>query len=280
MSVCGLLLVRDEVDIVRFVIDHTLANVDHLIVTDHFSVDGTREAVEEMRDAGAPITLRTEREEGYFQSRFVTEMADQALGMGFSWVVPLDADELWYATDRRRLGDFLAGLAPDVAFVEAELYNHLPTGEDDPAEANPFRRLGWRQREHGALPKVACRLRPDLEIRAGNHSAWAPGSGVTVGGLCVRHFSWRTREQYVRKIANGARAYAETRFHESVGAHWRMFGDPDDPTFDERVGDHFDTWFFVEEPRGRDDLIFDPAPVAWPPSAEVGVEVSNAGGND
>jgi hypothetical protein len=100
-----------------------------------------------------------------------------------------------------------------------------------------------------------------LEIRQGNHSAWAPGTGLTVAGLCVRHFSWRSAEQYERKIANGYRAYAATTLPEGVGAHWRMFGAPDAPDFSQRVQEHFRQWFWVAEPQADRSLIYDPAPM-------------------
>lgn len=299
------MLVKDEADVIEHVVRYMVGQVDHLIVQDNGSTDGTRELLAELeaefgqRDSftagpvGSGLLVRDDPTPGYYQAEKTTELAALALSFRHAWVVPCDADEFWYAADGRSLREFLGGLAPDVAYVRADLYNHLPTALDVPAgcpdcggagwslghadigqgfedvrvecehapvEPNPFRRIGWRQREHGALPKVAARLRQGLEIRQGNHSAWAPGSGLTVPGLIVRHFSWRSADQYVSKIANGQRAYAATSLPEDVGAHWRMFGAPESEGFEERVREHFDRWFYVTDPRADDSLIYDPAP--------------------
>lgn len=276
------MLVKDEDDILAYTLEHLLGEVDHVFVSDNGSTDGTREIL-----AGYPtdnVTVTFDADPAYYQAEKTSELARIALERGFQWVVPCDADEFWYSTDGRKISELLAGLAPDVAYVQAPLFNHLASALDPPAicsgcgrgagllgtgytactacggqggEPNPFRRIGWRQREHGQLPKVAARLRPGLEIRQGNHSAWAPGNGVTAGGLVVRHFSWRSEEQYLRKIRNGEAAYAATKLAPDVGAHWRMWqGHPDDA-----VREHFRTWFWSADPAADPTLIYDPAPV-------------------
>jgi hypothetical protein len=286
------MLVKDEADVVEFTVRHLLGHVDQLLVRDNGSSDGTAEILDALADqADGRLVVQEDSEVGYYQAAKTSELARLALELGHSWVVPCDADEFWYATDGRPIRDYLAGLAPDVAYVTAPLFNHLPTALDPPAfclrcagsgrepregtwagpeggpasctscrglvTPNPFRRLGWRQREHGALPKVACRLRPGLEIRQGNHSAYAPGGGLSAGGLVVRHFSWRSEEQYLRKIVNGAAAYAATDLPADTGAHWRAFGNPPDEA---AVRGWFRTWGWQENPAADDSLLYDPAP--------------------
>jgi hypothetical protein len=280
------MLVKDEADIVGYTVEHLLGQVDHVIVADNGSTDGTKDILgriqESVSDGGFRLTLIDDDNPAYYQSQKTTELAMLALDAGHSWVVPCDADEWWYATDGRRLADFLDGLAPDVQIVDAPLYNHLPTALDPPAECdhcrssgiepglagvpcrvcagevrpNPFARLGWRKREHGALGKVAARLRPDLIIEAGNHGATTAGTALRSSGFVVRHFSWRSPEQYVRKIRNGERAYAATDLPPQLGVHWRMWeGVPD-----EALADHFRTWFWSADPTADSSLIYDPAP--------------------
>lgn len=286
MSTAAVMLVKDEADIIGYTVEHLLGQVDHVIVADNGSTDGTKDILgriqESVSDGGFRLTLIDDDNPAYYQSQKTTELAMLALEAGHSWVVPCDADEWWYATDGRRLADFLDGLAPDVQIVEALLYNHIPTALDPPAECaacgstgfrsrrdgihclqchgevapSPFRRLGWRKREHGALPKVAARLRPDLVIEPGNHGASTQGTALRSGGFAVRHFSWRSPDQYVRKIRNGERAYAATDLPPSLGTHWRMWeGQPD-----EALEDHFRTWFWSSSPTADSSLIYDPAP--------------------
>lgn len=261
MSVCAVMLVKDEVDIIRFTVEHLLGQVDHIIIQDNASHDGTNAHVYDLaaKHQGL-ITVHEDPELGYFQDRKTTALAREAFDRGFSWVLPCDADEYWYAPDGRPIREWLMGVAPDVQIVTADLYNHLPTAVDVAAhdEPNPFLRMGWRQREHGTLPKVCCRTRPDLRIHMGNHGASVDGVALTIGGLVIRHYSWRSTDQYVRKIRNGEAAYAATDMHPSVGQHWRMWASHSD----EEVADHFRQWFWALNPAADDSLIYDPAPFA------------------
>lgn len=188
-----------------------------------------------------------------------------ALADGFDWVIPCDADEWWYSAF-----DSLKNVvrrhdksAYDV--VKAELFDHIPTSDDGPGDTNPYRRIGWRFAHPGRLPKVAVRLRPDLTIGMGNHSASFLESFRVRDdvGLSLRHFTWRSEEQYVRKIRNGWEAYAATDYPIDIGGHWKAFGPPDEPTWEERVRWHYRTWFFAPDPptppdRTGSNLVYDP----------------------
>lgn len=276
MSVCAVLLVKDEADVIEPVLRHLREQVDYVLVSDNGSTDGTKDILRDFCFEAplAWLDVYDDEDPAYYQSRKTTSLAMRALERGHTWVVPCDADEVWHVNDTERtLSEFLAGLAPDIQIVTAQLFHHIPSALDLPAtpphtgairgeeyEPNPARRIGYRKREHAGLPKVACRLRPDLVIHAGNHGASTDGTALRSGGLSVRHFSWRSREQYLRKIRNGERAYAATDLPEDTGLHWRMWADHSD----EAVMDHFDTWYYSRDPGGDPDLIYDPAPVSGP----------------
>ena len=268
------MLVKDEADIIADTLAHLFEHVDWIYVSDNGSSDATRSIV----DSFPAVTLIDDLEIGYWQSYKTTALAMCASEDGHSWVVPCDADELWYvaADPGRRIADFLAGQAPDVQMVSAELYNHVPT-DLDPNKGTVFQRIGWRKRERGALPKTACRLHPSLVIHAGNHHATYDGPALRVGGLCVRHFSWRSAKQYVRKIRNGIVAYAATDLPEGTGLHWRMWQrvyEESGSTLeeianhslrllgDEVLEEHFRVWFSARDPEVHDEMIYDPAPAA------------------
>ncbi len=260
MTCCAGMLVKDEIDIIEPVLRHLAANVDEIMVADNGSTDGTRELLAEI-ELGIPLSVADDDEPGHYQSRKITEIAMRAMKRGHRWFIPCDADEVWYpcSDPERRIGDYLSGFGRDIQLVNAALFDHLPTGLDPPY-SNPLLRIGYHNRHQGALPKVACRLRPDLVIADGNHNATTRGTGLRGGGLCIRHFTWRSEEQYVEKIARGWRAFAATDLPEDVGAHWRMHGSPEAEDFEERVADHFQTFFFSPDPRKDPDLIYDPAP--------------------
>jgi glycosyltransferase involved in cell wall biosynthesis len=280
------MLVKDEADIVEATVRHLLWHVDEVIVADNLSADGTLEILQRL-----PVELRIDGEVGYYQDRKTTALAMEALERGHQWVVPCDADEIWHHGEPGlALRDFFAGIGPDVQMVSAGVWNHLATALDPPAatvcpdcggtarrvegtwsrpgsacrtcggswtgEPNPVRRIGWHQR-FPLMRKVACRLRPDLRIGMGNHEAFTSGTGLTISALNVRHFSWRTEEQYLRKMLNGRAAYAATDLDPMYGVGWRMWdGKPD-----EAIRESFREHFFSRNPEADDTLIYDPAPL-------------------
>lgn len=261
MSVAAVMLCKDEADIVGYTVGHLCGQVDHVYVADNGSTDGTKDTLGALQETLGTdrLTLIDDGTVAYWQSRKTTELADLARDCGHAWVIPCDADEWWYTTDSRRLADFIAGLAPDVAIVAAPMYHHLPTRLDAAHEINPYRRINWRRRERGVLPKVACRLLPGLTIHAGNHGAeYGDTPTLTSAGFEIRHLSWRDADQYVRKIRNGEAAYALTDLPDDVGAHWRMWeGIPD-----EAIAAHFAAAFTVDDPALDDTLVLDPVPGA------------------
>ncbi len=253
-------MVKDEADVVEYTIRHLFSHVDQILVADNLSTDGTLDILLELEEETAgQVSVGVDDDPAYYQSRKISALAARALELGHDWVLPCDADEIWYTWNKTPIRELLAS-APiaGAAMVTAELFNHIPTGLDDRWLLNPVERIGWRIREPGALPKVCCRTRPGLVIHQGNHGADLEPGAKVVDGLVVRHFPWRSEEQYLRKIRNGERAYAATDLPEDMGEHWRAFeGKPD-----EAVLDHYRAWFYSADPESDDALIYDPAPIS------------------
>lgn len=252
------MMVRDEADIIEASVRHLAAHVDRVYVADNLSTDGTYEILEALAaDEALNVVLSRDTEVGYYQSRKMSAMAHRAAEHGYRWVVPCDADELWYGPEDTPVREYLEMQPPDVQIVLAALYDYLPTlGRD---EGHPFERIVWRKAVPGVLPKVACRSQ-GVRIEPGNHSArYGSSRTLKVGGLMIRHFTWRSPEQYLRKIRNGLEAYGATNVPETFGAHWRMF----EGASDETIIEHYHRWFVTSSPN-EDGLMYDPA-VVWPP---------------
>jgi glycosyltransferase involved in cell wall biosynthesis len=216
-------MVKDEVDIIADTLRHLASEgVEGIVIADNLSTDGTWDLLHDMRsELDLEYLLTRDTEPAYYQSRKMTALARTAVARGASWIVPFDADELWYAPQWTLAAD-LAARASDVNVVEAELYDYVATGLD-PAGIMPFQRLRYRRPVPAPLRKVAFRARRDVVVQAGNHDVTMPAI-KRQSGLTIAHFPYRSAEQMVRKAVNGAAAYALTDLPDYQGAHWRQYG--------------------------------------------------------
>lgn len=222
--IVGISMVKDEADIVEGTIRHMAGEVDRLVVADNGSIDGTREILDRLARE-LPLEVLNDPEPAYYQSRKMTELANAVHVAGADWVVPFDADELWWHP-AGRVADVLANVSmlhPTVNVAFAELRNHFRTGidVDDP---DPFRSMVWRQAQAAPLGKVAIKWEIGAVIHQGNHGADIPSGRVDMTALNIGHFPYRSAEQFVRKAVNGAAAYKAADLPESWGAHWRSYG--------------------------------------------------------
>lgn len=254
MSTAALMWVHDDHDVLGANLDYLLTQVDEIIVR-HRDAPPKALAILKERFGEAP-----ESDPRYDQSTVMTEMAQEALERGHQWVVPVDPDEIWY-TNGTPLRDFFAGISRDVMLVKAELYNHLPTALDYNV-GNPFQTMGWRQRKPLGLGKVACRLRPDLVIEHGNHSAHSNGVSFTVGPMIVvRHFPYRTPDQFVERVRSAYAQLKSSGLPEAFGVHIRAYGRCLEDEGEDVLRAHFMQWFYSQNPEMDDTLVYDPAPL-------------------
>lgn len=249
--IVGISVVKDEADMIGRVVRHMLEQVDHVIVADNRSTDGTREI---LTDLGVEVV--DDPEPGHYQAEKMNGLAERARGQGAEWVVPFDADELWYSRIGR-LGDTLAALPRSILLAQAELYDHRPTKHD--GDGDPASRMHWRCPQPTSFRKVACRARPGIGITQGNHTAGYEGvqfAPAALDLLLIRHYPYRSPEQFISKVRNGAAAYAATDLPEHMGAHKRGWG----KLTDGELTETFYRDFYSEDPEADPALIFDPAP--------------------
>ena len=262
--VVGVVMVRDEADIIASTIKHMQTQVDAIIVADNGSVDGTRRILDAM--ASDSLLVVDDPVVGYYQSAKMTALARQAHEwFGAEWVIPFDADEIWLHVGGWPLRDVLPGLKHDV--IHVPLFDHVATGPL--TECDPIARMGWRRPKAAPLPKVCYRYDPELTIGMGNHDVRVGevrSEGTTIPGLMIHHFPYRSPEQVVRKIRNGAQAYAATDLREDYGDHWRGWGKILDREGEPAIEELFRKWHWREVPdrphRIGDEhqpaLVFDP----------------------
>lgn len=253
-------MVRNEADIIAGTLRHMADEVDHMIVADNLSTDGTREILDQLAKT-LPLTVVDDREPGYYQAAKMTSLARRASRMGADWIIPFDADEIWYARDGR-IRDVLAECSGTV--MRVPLFNHYETSID-PRDDDPFRRMVWRKREPGALPKVAFRFDDQIAIHQGNHGVDHPDPVIADSLFEIRHFSYRSENQFVSKALTGAAAYAATDLPPEMGAHWRAYGQIHERFGPDALAQVYRDHFYYRSPTDS-DMIQDPAPyLRWQP---------------
>ena len=113
MKLYGISMVRNEVDVIRVnVLYHLSIGFDRLLIFDDDSEDGTDLVLKELaRDPRIRWTRGASQD--FKQGEVFTELAREAHREGADWVVPIDADDFWYA----RGGDLKGVLARSSAAV-------------------------------------------------------------------------------------------------------------------------------------------------------------------
>lgn len=208
-GVWAVTMVKDEDDIICESVRHLLSQgVDRVLVADNGSTDSTVEALRSMREPR--LLLATDTEFGYFQSAKMTILGWFAGVHGADWVVPFDADEFWTAPEGS-LVDFLKRCPTPVA--RAAMHNCFPGSVDGE----------WLlELEAHAMRKVAYRPHPLALLETGSHRVTRPGA--ITPGLRVIHVPWRSEEQLVRKLRQGAAAASKLGGPTNVAGHWREHG--------------------------------------------------------
>lgn len=243
--IVAVMMVRDEADVISYTLEHLLnEGVDHVLCADNLSTDRTPDIVAEF---DPHVTLLRDDEPGYYQDRKMSRLAHMAWGEGATWVVPCDADEVFYAREGT-VADFLR--ATDLDVVAIQLWDHIATDDDNPMIRNPFVRITHRRKYPQKLPKVAFRADPTVRVHMGNHDVDHPRHDNHGPGLFGRHFQYRSFEQMVRKLTNGREAYEASDLHPMYGTHWREGGARSDD-------EQWREWRRLCEEPG---LIEDPAP--------------------
>jgi hypothetical protein len=210
MKIVAVACVRDEIDIIEAFVRHTLHWVDHLVVLDNGSTDGTHAILEALRAEKLPVELVADPSPGKYQSRRITRlMRESAIGRhGADWVLPLDGDEFICVTGG---GPLIPPEARPDRPLQLGWRTYVPASDDDPAEHNPALRLRYRLAEEGwpytkvMVPRGLAH-RDDAVITQGNHALTLGGRdcpGDQANHICLAHFPIRSGGQFLAKTIIG-----------------------------------------------------------------------------
>jgi len=217
-SVWAVTTVRDEADVVAHTIEHLLGQgVHHVLVADNLSGDGTPHVLQDIA-ARWPVTVLHDGLPAMLQEHKMSRLARLATAAGAEWIVPFDADELWCATSGT-LAEVLTRNPHSV--LAAPMHDHVPSPDDDPHEPNPYRRMRRRLVDPKVMGKVAFRAHRLAFLEAGNHAVRHPAGPAVPSDLFIRHVPFRTPEQVLRKVRQGAAASIAAARDGNFSVHWR-----------------------------------------------------------
>jgi len=243
------LLVKNEVDIIRDTLRfHLQGGVDHIVLTDNGSTDGTVEIVEEFVRMGV-VDLIHEADQDYSQSTWVTRMALFARDRyAPDWIINSDADEFWYhpsSSLKQAVLDQLANvlqlsrrnmlLPLEVRPATSSVMNLVDAGaQESPVEAMTMAVMTWSgtPAESDMDRYILWRLGPKVMFRAahlksvafGNHDVELDTEKVVepLGGGIIYHYPIRSFSQFEAKVVQGAEAIERNpSLSKSIGFHWR-----------------------------------------------------------
>ncbi|QXT62961.1 glycosyltransferase family 2 protein [Tessaracoccus palaemonis] len=208
-------MVKNEADIIEAFVRHAFSQgCDRMLIMDNGSTDATL-AILECLATQFPIHVGRDSEPRYLQDVKMSRLAALARRGGAGWVIPMDADEFWFAPGGT-VADFVRSGRADR--YRAFMYNGFPSA-GTPQIEGPGPGLRVNREADRTLSKQCARTFPGLWIGMGNH--WIAIPGLLEDGLRVLHLPWRSFQQYVGKVSVGAAALADARRPEEIGSHWR-----------------------------------------------------------
>lgn len=210
-------MVRDEEDIVEGTLRHLLdQGVGLIIVADNLSTDSTPAILARLTREDPRIVVVQDNDPAYRQSEKMTALARRAMEAGAAWIVPFDADERFYSYGEETVAAFLGRTTDDI--VSVDVFEYVPTPLDNPQEPDPVQRMLHREPKAGGR-KVVFRACPAAVVAMGNHDVTGH-SGKRGRGLFLRHYSFRSERQFIRKVRTGASAVRLAGEAAACVDHW------------------------------------------------------------
>lgn len=218
-SVWGVCLARNEEDIIGHTVQHMLRQgLDGIIVVDNMSTDQTRSILNDLAANDPRVIVGTDHQVGFHQGGKVSYLAHLAWRAGAEWVVPFDADEFWYAKGGT-VASFLAAQPSDA--VWCDFRNVYPTLELEQIDLDRDNAVQVECEESSWL-RVCFRSRRWVWVGEGNH-ALRDSDELPTRGLHMLHYSYRSFEQYSRKVDQGVAALEAAGIDDSIATHWRYW---------------------------------------------------------
>jgi len=256
MQTVGLMIVRNEVDILHTnVLHHLAVGVDRFLIVDNGSEDGTDRLLQDLSGGGRVSYTRYDGP--YRQSEIITELALEAFLGGADWVIPIDADEFWYALG----GDFRKVLEESTAgALSVKVVNFIQRREQRGPSSDALLHMTWRvpqaigplervqelvkTRQNAYIemmypPKWISRASLALHIGVGNHEVTGlPGSSEAIDTIVCLHAPLRSRSVFEAQLGHARRAAEAGNFKTWHWQHWQQLAEKGELDKEWRANSH------------------------------------------
>lgn len=225
--VAALMMVKNEIDVIESNINYLLTqDIDDIYVFDNLSTDGTTEKLYTLSFYDK-VTVKTDPEVAYYQADKMNSWANDIFQEDIDVIIPIDADEIWYSKESNyTLGEVIKNTDADVFVASSEDY--IPTIFDNSFEPNFIKRIKHKKVNSDSFNGVAFSNSSNFWLDMGNHDVLNhPGKRV-FDKIGIRHYQYRSFDQFVNKVRNGKKAYDQTNFPDYMGSHWRKLGSMSD----------------------------------------------------
>jgi len=257
-------MVRNEADILPYTISHLIyEGIDGFVIADNLSEDETPDILEMLRAAAkVPIHLLRDEVVAFQQSQKMTALANVAADLGATYILPFDADELWYSYHNDlRLADLVRQCSESV--IGVSVWRHVRTRLDIPSP-NPIISMGYRDVKALDLSKVIVKWEPGYRLREGNHGVWN-GLGETIPGAAtqagIRHYPFRNPKQFLRRIKDSVQSYRFAKMNKTDHVHKRVYATKIWFCGEEAALKDYESWIRENPDNPECGLVWDPGPL-------------------
>lgn len=202
----------NEVDIIEdFVVKIYNEEFDGLILLDHFSDDGTREKLEEMRlklsSGDFDFQVLYTKERAFNKARKINGLAAYANFSawqgrnGRTWIVPMDIDERWETDGATALANALK----QKISLSHSFYNHMHNYVITPNSYRDYYLKPNDSRQQIRNEKCCFVWSPDVWTTSGFHNLFIKGRQAKVqraSWLVIKHYPYRSYQQVRDKYEN------------------------------------------------------------------------------
>lgn len=219
-KVYGVSMVYNAEDIIEAFINNAVyEGFDGLIILDNFSIDGTQgildRKVDELAESNFDLYVLYSKQKPFYKAKKMNGLAalanyrawDTVKIPGWTWIVPMDQDEIW-TTDRYKsktlnLAEFLK-LHMGISCFYNYMRNYISTSLDDKKIDNPIERMKYYlppkdKRQQIKNEKTCYIYHPEHYSPSGHHHlhhrAWGPIRGSRAPWLIIKHYPYRSLEQ-------------------------------------------------------------------------------------